>query len=44
MDRSKIGWGIHWIQLAEDTDQWWDLVNTAINFQVPYNAANFLND
>jgi hypothetical protein len=32
----EIGWeGVDWIHLAQDTDQWRALVNTAMNFQVP---------
>jgi hypothetical protein len=27
--------GTEWINLAEDRDQWWDIVNTAMNLQVP---------
>jgi hypothetical protein len=37
MDLREIGWdGIYWIDLAQDRDQWRDLVNTVIiNLQVP---------
>jgi hypothetical protein len=32
---AEIGWdGMDWIELAQDTDQWKVLVNTAINLQV----------
>jgi hypothetical protein len=34
---------IDWIHVAEDRDQWWALENTALNFQVLYNAGNFLS-
>jgi hypothetical protein len=35
MDLSEIGWGsVDWIQLAQDRDQWWDLVNTVMNLQI----------
>jgi hypothetical protein len=28
MDLREIGWrNVHWIQLAQDRDQWWALVN-----------------
>jgi hypothetical protein len=27
--------GIDWIDLAQDRDQWWALVNTAMNLRVP---------
>jgi hypothetical protein len=31
-DVREIGWGnVEWIQLAQDRDQWWALVNTVIN-------------
>jgi hypothetical protein len=29
---SKIGWkGVEWINLVQNRDQWWDLVDTVIN-------------
>jgi hypothetical protein len=29
---NEIGWGsMNWIQLAQDRDQWWALVNTVMN-------------
>jgi hypothetical protein len=32
MDRWEIGWeGVDWMQLAQDRDQWWALVNMVIN-------------
>jgi hypothetical protein len=32
----KIQWkGVHWIHLAQDRDQWRDLVNMVINLRVP---------
>jgi hypothetical protein len=27
--------GVEWMHLAEDTDQWWALVNTIMNHRVP---------
>jgi hypothetical protein len=36
MDLRKIGWeGVAWMHLAEDRDQWWDLMNTVMNLWVP---------
>jgi hypothetical protein len=28
-------WGMDWIELAQDTDNWWALVNAVMNLQVP---------
>jgi hypothetical protein len=34
-DLREIGWdGMHWINLAQDRDQWWALVNTVMNLRV----------
>jgi hypothetical protein len=36
MDLAEIGWGgIHWIELAQDRDQWRVLVNMVLNPRVP---------
>jgi hypothetical protein len=36
MDFGEIGWGgSDWIELAEDRDQWRDLVNMVMNLWVP---------
>jgi hypothetical protein len=36
MDLREIGWeGVNWIYIALGTDQWWDLLNTVMNFWVP---------
>jgi hypothetical protein len=34
--------GMDWIDLAQDRDQWWALVNTIMNLQVPQNAGEVL--
>jgi hypothetical protein len=45
MDLREIGWdGVDWIDRAQDRDQWRALVNTELDFQVPYNAGKFLSD
>jgi hypothetical protein len=31
-----MGWsGLNWIDVAQDRDQWTDLVNTILNLRVP---------
>ena len=35
-------WGMDWIELAEDRDRWWTLVNVVMNLRIPQNAGNFL--
>jgi hypothetical protein len=30
-----------WIQLPQDRDQWWVLVNTVMDLHIPYKAGNF---
>jgi hypothetical protein len=35
IDLTEIGWdGMDWIDLAQDKDQWWALVNMVMNFWV----------
>jgi hypothetical protein len=44
MDLRKIGWGsVHWIDLAEDRDQWRALVSTVPSLQVPKNVGKFFS-
>jgi hypothetical protein len=36
MDHRKIGWNVmDWMGLAQDRDQWRDVVNTVMNLRVP---------
>jgi hypothetical protein len=42
MDIQEEGWGMDWIELAQDKGRWRDLVNAVMNLWVRQNAANFL--
>jgi len=35
MDIREVGGGGDWMELAQDIDRWWSLLNTVINFQFP---------
>jgi hypothetical protein len=36
MDLREMGWeGVDCVHLAQDRDQWWDLVDTVMNLWVP---------
>jgi hypothetical protein len=36
IDFRETGWdGVDWVDLAQDRDQWWALVNTVMNLRVP---------
>ena len=30
-----------WIDLAQDRDKWWAVVDMVMNCRIPYNAGNF---
>ena len=34
---------VDWIDLGQDRDRWWGIINTVINLQVPLNVWNFLS-
>ena len=36
-------WGMDWIELAEDRDRWWTLVNVVMNLRVPIKCGEFLD-
>ena len=36
MDLQEVGWGCgDWMELAQDRERWWALVNTVRNLRVP---------
>jgi hypothetical protein len=36
IDLREIGWeDVHWVDLAQDRDQWMALMNTVMNLRVP---------
>jgi hypothetical protein len=43
MDLQELGWGMEWIDLAENRYCWRALVNAVMNLRNPQNAWNYLN-
>jgi hypothetical protein len=35
MDLQEVAWGIDWIEVAQDRDRWWSVVNAVMNLGVP---------
>ena len=44
MDVQEVGkWGKDWIELAQDRDSWWALVNALMNLRVSIKCGEFLD-
>jgi hypothetical protein len=42
MDLQEVKWGRDWIDLDQDRDRWWAVVNAVMNFVFPYNVNDTL--
>jgi hypothetical protein len=45
MDRREVRLGVmkYFVDLSQDQDIWWSVVNAVMNLRVPSNAGNFLS-
>jgi hypothetical protein len=44
VDTEEGSWeDLDWIHMVQDLDNWWALVNTGMNFRVPYIEGNFVS-
>jgi hypothetical protein len=42
MSLQEVGCGImDWINLAQDRDRWWTVLNSVMNLRIPYNLEKF---
>ena len=39
----KLNWDMNWINLAQDMDRWWALVNEVLKHRITDNPVNFLS-
>jgi hypothetical protein len=37
----EVGWGMDWMDMAQDRNRWRDLVKAVMNLRVPRNAGRF---
>jgi hypothetical protein len=42
IELQKVGWGVDWIDMAQDRDRWRAVVSAVMNLRVPQNVGNFL--
>ena len=43
MDLQEVGWGMDWIDLAQDRDRWRALANEVMNLRASIKCGEFLN-